>query len=62
MPIVEVKLWKGRTAEQKADIIKDITEVFVKQGVPKEHTTVIIHDIEKENWGMKGQPATQTDN
>jgi 4-oxalocrotonate tautomerase family enzyme len=59
MPVVEVKLWSGRTPEQKAEIIKDITAVFEKQGVPKEATTVIIHDIEKTNWGMKGEPANR---
>ncbi len=57
MPVVEVKLWKGRTAEQKEEIIKGITSVFEKQGVSKDQTTVIITDYEKTNWGMNGKPA-----
>jgi len=57
MPVVEVKLWSGRTPEKKAEIIKGITEVFEKQGVSKDQTTVIITDYEKNSWGMNGLPA-----
>ncbi|MBW2975095.1 4-oxalocrotonate tautomerase family protein [Candidatus Woesearchaeota archaeon] len=59
MPVIKVDLWKGRTEEQKAEIIKGITSVFEKQGVPKEHVTVIINDIDKSNWGMRGEQASK---
>ena len=57
MPVITVEMWKGRTNEQKKDVIKGITEVFEKMGVPKEHTTIIIHDVPKENWGTRGVQA-----
>ncbi|MFH2027544.1 MAG: 2-hydroxymuconate tautomerase [Nanoarchaeota archaeon] len=59
MPVINVQMWSGRTDEQKAEIIKGITEVFEKQGVPKEHTTVIINEVEKSNWGLKGEQASK---
>ena len=59
MPVVKIDMWTGRTAEQKAQIIKGITEVYEKQGVPKEWVTVIINEVEKSNWGMKGLPASK---
>ena len=59
MPVIEIKMWSGRTDEQKAQIIKDITSVFEKQGVPKESTIVIIHDVDKKNWGTKGVQASR---
>jgi len=59
MPVIEVNMWKGRTDEQKAEIIKGITGVFEKQGVPKEATTVIIRDVDKSDWGMKGEQASR---
>ena len=59
MPVVEVKMWAGRTSEQKEKIIKDITKAFEEIGVPKEHTTVIIQEIPKENWGTKGEQASK---
>ncbi|HLC96448.1 MAG TPA: tautomerase family protein [Candidatus Nanoarchaeia archaeon] len=59
MPVVEIKMWSGRSDDQKAEIIKDITKVFEKQGVPKDQTTVIIYDIDKKNWGINGKQASQ---
>ena len=59
MPVVNIQWWKGRTKEQKKEIVKGITEVFVKQGVPKEHLQIIINDIEKDNWGIQGTLASE---
>lgn len=59
MPVVEVNMWKGRTNEQKEEIINGITKVFENQGVPKEHITIMINDFEKTNWGMNGEQASK---
>jgi len=59
MPVVQIHMWAGRTEDQKAEIIKGITEVFAKQGVPKEQTTVIINNVDKSDWGIKGKPASK---
>ena len=55
MPVVHVYLWKGRTKQQKSEIISGITNVFIKQNVPKDATHVIIHDVLNENWGIAGE-------
>ncbi|MEM2452677.1 MAG: 2-hydroxymuconate tautomerase family protein [Candidatus Methanomethylicia archaeon] len=60
MPVVHVYMWAGRTPEVKEKIIKGITEVFVNLGVPAEAVTVILHDVEKSNWGIAGKPASKT--
>ncbi|MBU0614811.1 MAG: tautomerase family protein [Nanoarchaeota archaeon] len=59
MPIVEVKMWSGRTEEQKEQIIQGITKVLEDVGVPAEKTTVIITDYPKSNWGTKGVQASK---
>jgi 4-oxalocrotonate tautomerase len=59
MPVIDVYLWDGRSREQKKDIIQGITDVFVKQGVPPQAVTVILHDVKKENWGTAGKPADE---
>ena len=59
MPVIKIDMWAGRTDEQKAQIIKGITKVFEKIGVPKEHITVIINEVPKSNWGMKGEQASR---
>ena len=57
MPVVEVKMWEGRTKEAKEKIIKGITEIFVELNTPAEAVTVIIYDVPKQNWGSKGKPS-----
>ncbi|MEM2876223.1 MAG: tautomerase family protein [Candidatus Bathyarchaeia archaeon] len=57
MPVIEVKMWEGRTKEQKAKIIEGITKVFMEVGVPAEHVIVILTDIPKMNWGSGGKPS-----
>ena len=59
MPVIDVYLWEGRSREQKKEIIKGITDIFVKQGVPPQAVTVILHDIKKEDWGTAGKPADE---
>ncbi|UCG36858.1 MAG: 2-hydroxymuconate tautomerase family protein [Candidatus Bathyarchaeota archaeon] len=59
MPIVIIEMWKGRTDEQKAKLIKGITRAFEEIGVEAKHLSVIIHDIPKSNWGMNGEQASK---
>ena len=59
MPVVQIYMWKGRKDKEKAEIIRDITAAFEKQGVHPEHTTVIIHDVDKADWGMGGTQASK---
>lgn len=59
MPVVVVEMWKGRTEEQKEKLIKGITKAFKEIGVKSEWLTVIIHDIPKDNWGMRGEQASK---
>jgi 4-oxalocrotonate tautomerase len=51
VPVVIVEMWKGRTDEQKQQLIKGITAAFKRIDVQPEHVTVIIHDVPKNNWG-----------
>lgn len=59
MPVVTVEMWEGRTEEQKERLIKGITRAFEKIGVSPEWLTIIIHDIPKSNWGMRGEQASK---
>lgn len=59
LPVVEVKWWKGRSKEQKAKLIEGIFQVFEENGVKKEDLQVIIFDVEKTDWGVKGKQASE---
>ena len=56
MPIIRVEMLKGRTVEQKSDLVKILTDDFVSTcGGKPEDLHVIISEIDKENWGADGK-------
>ena len=59
MPVVIVEMWEGRTDEQKEKLIKVITKAFEEIGVPAEALNIIIHDVPKTNWGLRGGQASK---
>jgi len=61
MPFIQIKLWKGRNKEQKEELIKRITDATCEAiGCPDRAVQIVIEEIEKENWGISGQPASET--
>ena len=55
MPLVIVKMLEGRTAEQKSNLAREITDVVVKNtGTTAEQVDVIIEDYARENWAKGG--------
>lgn len=59
MPVVIVEMWEGRTDEQKEELIRGITEAFERIGIPAEALNIIIHDVPKANWGLRGKQASK---
>jgi len=56
MPFVEVKLYEGRTREQKEALVDRITDAFVDiAGTPKEHVWIVFRDVPKDQWAMNGE-------
>lgn len=55
MPYVNVQITSGATREQKARLVKDITDSLVRVlGKKPEHTHIVIQEINEENWGFSG--------
>jgi len=59
MPVVIIEMWEGRTEEQKEKLIKGITRAFEEIGVKAEWLNIIIHDVPKTNWGIRGEQASK---
>ena len=61
MPYVNVRITKdGVTPEQKAAIVKEITDTLVRVlGKRPEHTHVVIDEVDPENWGYAGMLTTE---
>jgi 4-oxalocrotonate tautomerase len=61
MPYINVRITKdGVTAEQKAQIVAEMTDTLRRVlGKKPEHTHIIIDEIEPENWGYAGMLTTE---
>jgi len=60
MPLIQVNMLEGRTAEQKADLLRAITRaVHDSIGAPLESIRVWIHEFGAEEFISGGQLATE---
>ena len=58
MPIMVVHVMEGRSEEQKAALIKALTDAAVESiGAPIESVRVMIQELPKENFGIAGESA-----
>lgn len=60
--IFEIKMFSGRTMETKKKLYKELFSLAISVGVDPSSINVILEDIEKHNWGIRGgQPASEVD-
>lgn len=61
MPFVNIKITRdGATAEQKRQLIAGVTQVLVDvMGKNPATTTVIIDEVDPENWGLGGESVAE---
>lgn len=61
MPYVNVRITReGATVEQKAEVIRRMTQVLVEVlGKNPETTVVVIDEVETDNWGIGGTTVTE---
>ena len=60
MPYVNIKITdEGVKAEQKAELIRGVTDLLVKVLDKNPHTTVVVIDeVPTDNWGIAGETVT----
>jgi 4-oxalocrotonate tautomerase len=56
MPYVNIRVTDdGVTREQKAQIVREVTDTLVRVlGKKPEHTHIVIDEVKLENWGFAG--------
>ncbi|MDR0762587.1 MAG: 4-oxalocrotonate tautomerase family protein [Campylobacteraceae bacterium] len=61
MPYVNIKITKeGATKEQKAALIKGVTDLLVNiLGKNPKTTVVTIDELDTDNWGVGGESITE---
>lgn len=55
MPYVNIQITRGAHREQKAQLVKDVTDSLVRVlGKRPEHIHVVIQEVAEEDWGFEG--------
>lgn len=55
MPYVNIQITRGATREQKAHLVRDVTDSLVRElGKQPEHIHVVIQEIDEADWGYAG--------
>ena len=55
MPIIRVEMLKGRTDEQKQELVDNLTTAFIEScGGNAEKLNIIITEVDSENWAIGG--------
>lgn len=56
MPIVSIKIAKGRSLDQKRNLVKEVAESVTRSlDVKRELVTIIIDEYDRENWSTGGE-------
>ena len=59
MPVVQIQMWPGRSKETKKALVEKVSQTVSETiDCPIDAVTVVIEEIPKENWGIKGSQAT----
>ena len=60
MPFVNIKITReGATPEQKAELIRGVTDLLVRVLNKNPRTTVVvIEEVDTDNWGIGGETVT----
>lgn len=62
MPLIQVTLIEGRSAESKTTLIRGLTAATVEAtGAPRESIRVILQEVPSAHWGVGGVPKSILD-
>ena len=54
---ISIDAFAGRSLDAKRSLYKAIVTKLERLGIPKDHVKVVLRDIPKENWGIRGGQA-----
>jgi phenylpyruvate tautomerase PptA (4-oxalocrotonate tautomerase family) len=55
--VIEISMFTGRTPDAKRRLYTALARELAEFGVPTADLKVIVHDVPRENWGLRGQSA-----
>lgn len=60
--LVEISLFSGRSLDAKRALYTSVVTKFTEIGIPKKDIFIVMHDVPRDNWGIRGGiPASEID-
>jgi phenylpyruvate tautomerase PptA (4-oxalocrotonate tautomerase family) len=59
--LVSIDMFSGRSLQAKKVLYRAIVNKLGALGIPEDHIKVLLREIEQENWGIHGIPASEID-
>jgi Uncharacterized protein, 4-oxalocrotonate tautomerase homolog len=57
--VIEISLFAGRTIEAKRRLYAAMVEKLAPFGLSANEIKVILHEVPRENWGLRGLPGSE---
>jgi phenylpyruvate tautomerase PptA (4-oxalocrotonate tautomerase family) len=54
---VTIEAFAGRSLDAKRQLYRAIVANLEPFGIPKDHVQIVLHEIPRENWGLRGGQA-----
>ncbi len=59
--VIEISLFTGRSIEAKRRLYAELAAAVARFGLEEQDLKVILHEVPRENWGLRGLPASEID-
>ncbi|OBK84733.1 tautomerase family protein [Mycolicibacter sinensis] len=56
--LVSIDCFTGRSLDAKRALYAGIVERLAALGIPRDHVMITLHEVDRENWGIRGGQAT----
>ena len=55
--VVSIDAFSGRSLDAKRNLYRAMVENLEALGIPRDHVKVLVRDLPRENWGLRGGQA-----
>lgn len=55
--LVSIDCFTGRSLEAKRALYAQIVEGLAALGIPRDHVMITLHEVDRDNWGIRGGQA-----
>ena len=59
--VVTIDCFAGRSLDAKRRLYAAIAAGLEPLGIPRDHVSTILHEIDRDNWGISGRAASDVD-